>query len=194
MINLDYETFRLEVAHAIVDFEARRDKLGRLEAYELPGNDGGGRYEVAGINERYHPDEAANLAALIKAGRHKDAEDRAADYIARYTDAAAFWSAGHRSIEAFLRDSMFNRGPGGAAKILQLALKAHVEPALKVDGKIGPKTKAALARVADLRVFVQVLREAREYYERRYVGYRENFWKGLVNRWNNAKKLAQRYL
>jgi len=42
------------MAADIINFEARRDKRnGHLVVYNLPKNDGGGRYEVAGINERY---------------------------------------------------------------------------------------------------------------------------------------------
>ena len=54
---------RRAMAKAIVDFEARRDARGRLAVYRLPAGDGGGSYEVAGINDRYHPTEAAHLAA-----------------------------------------------------------------------------------------------------------------------------------
>jgi lysozyme family protein len=43
-------------------------------------------------------------------------------------------------IEAYLRDSAFNRGPGGAAKILQMAL------GVTVDGGVGPETLGALHR------------------------------------------------
>ena len=38
------------MAAAIVNFEARRDSKGHLKVYNLPPEDGGGRYEVAGIN------------------------------------------------------------------------------------------------------------------------------------------------
>ena len=59
---------RLRMAKSIIDFEARRDAKGRLQVYKLPAGDGGGTYEVAGINDRYHPVEAAHLAQLVKAG------------------------------------------------------------------------------------------------------------------------------
>jgi hypothetical protein len=45
---------RMRMAKQIVDFEARRDKKGHLQVYKLPDWDGGGRYEVAGINEKYN--------------------------------------------------------------------------------------------------------------------------------------------
>jgi hypothetical protein len=42
----------MRMAKQIVDFEARRGKRGHLQVYKLPAWDGGGRYEVAGINEK----------------------------------------------------------------------------------------------------------------------------------------------
>ena len=47
---------RRRMAAAIVNFEARRDSKRHLMVYKLPKGDGGGRYEVAGINERYNKD------------------------------------------------------------------------------------------------------------------------------------------
>lgn len=181
--------YRSEIAAAIVDFEARRDNQGRLTVYTLPRGDGGGTYEVAGINDGYHPHEAADLAALIKAGRWKEAEVRAAEYIASYTDCAAFWTTNH-GIEAFLRDCVFNRGARGAARIFQLAVGA--DP----DGAIGPKTRAAAARFLRWEDMLTALRAARELYERRYAHRDESskFWNGLVNRWNAAVKLAKKYI
>ena len=42
---------RLRIAESILNFEARRDRQGRLQVYKLPSGDGGGAFEVAGINE-----------------------------------------------------------------------------------------------------------------------------------------------
>jgi hypothetical protein len=42
------------MAAAILNFESRRDCKGHLMVYILPAGDGGGRYEVGGINERYN--------------------------------------------------------------------------------------------------------------------------------------------
>jgi hypothetical protein len=83
---------RLRMAAAIVDFDARRDQNGKLKVYRLPPEDGGGRYEVAGINERYHKQVCDSLVALIEAGRPDEAEKLAIEYIASYTDAVASWS------------------------------------------------------------------------------------------------------
>lgn len=178
-------TRRLRIGRTIVGWEARRDSKGRIQVYQLPPNDGGGRYEVAGINEKYDPVQAKKLAALVKAGKFQQVEDEAAEYIAKYTDrvAALVTNAG---LDAFLRDCTFNRGFGGATKILQLAL------GVSVTGSIGPATKEALSKLEKTKPveLLQDLRVAREKYERDFIGYRANFWKGLVNRWNKAHVFA----
>jgi lysozyme family protein len=175
----------------ILGYEARRDRDGRLAVYSLPPDDGGGTYEVAGINDKYHPAEAAALAALIHAGNYAAAERRAGAYLLRYTEAVADWSD-IPSIEFFLRDCAFNRGPRGAATILQIAIGAEV------DGRVGPATRAALDKADDDPVdLLAGLREAREIYERSTYTWKpqarnesSSLWKGLVNRWNNAARDA----
>ena len=173
---------RERMAHFIVDFEARRDKQGRLIAYLPPANDGGGGFEVAGINVRYHADQAFELKRLIDSGHNAEAEERAAQFIAEYTDVAARWvtDAGE---EFFLRDCVFNRGPKGAARILQIAL------GVGDDGEVGPITRNALSRVPP-HVLLPRLRQAREAYEIKVVGKRANLWRGLVNRWDKAEATA----
>jgi Predicted Peptidoglycan domain len=182
---VSHAELRTRIATSILNFEARRDSKGHLAVYDLPAGDGGGRYEVAGINERYHPQQAAKLRDLINAGQYDEAERLAAEYIAEYTDVVAKWTT-VPPIEAYLRDSAFNRGPGGAAKILQMAL------GVKVDGGVGPETLAALRKAEkDPARLLAVLRVAREHYELRVAGRREKFWKGLVNRWDNSLTFAQ---
>jgi hypothetical protein len=178
---------RLAMAHVILDFEARRDALGRLAVYQLPPGDGGGRYEVAGINERYHKEVCDELVALIGAGRHGDAEARAAEFIARYTDKAA-WTH-NPGVEFFLRDCAFNRGPGGAAWILQHAVGAET------DGQVGPVTLAAAQTAeASPRDLIDALRASREAYERLRRDETSRFWRGLVNRWSKAHAKALEFM
>lgn len=90
--------------------------------------------------------------------------------------------------QAVLRDTAFNRGPTGAARILQMALD------VEVDGKVGPMTLAALHRAEkEPRAFLLRFREAREAYERKVAppsGARAKFWKGLVNRWDSSTIFA----
>ena len=176
---------RIQAAKAIVDFEARRDKQGHLMVYSLPPNDGGGRYEVAGINERYNRAECDHLVELIHEKKFDEAETFAREVIARDTDAAEKWHA-DPGVQFYLRDSIFNRGIHGAARILQRAVGT------KDDGIVGPKTRAAIATFTASDLLTR-LRAAREDYERHVVGYRANFWNGLVHRWDNALKVAQKF-
>jgi hypothetical protein len=177
-------TSRLQMAQWIVNQEARRDKQGRLKVYNLPANDGGGRFEVAGINERYDTAKCLQLVAMLNAGQYAAAEREAAQYIATQTDAAKKWT--HLpAAELFLRDTIFNRGLGGATKILQMAL-----------GGI-PRSQIATAvsqAEQNPRLFIERLRAAREEYEWKVVGRRANFVAGLTNRWNHARDEALRLI
>lgn len=188
-MDLHTATARLKIGSFIVACEARVDANGNLRIYNLPKGDGGGRYEIAGINDKYHPQAALALATLIRQGKHDDARDLAVRYILEYTDVVIGW---HPSIavEAYLRDSAFNRGPGGAARILQRAL------GVMIDGDAGPITKAAAAKVPAAKMLLD-LRKARESYELAIappVGARQKFWKGLQARWDKALKFAQSLL
>ena len=184
-------TDRRAMMDFIVGAEARRDKLGRLRVYRLPAADGGGTYEVAGINDRYHPQAAAKLRDLLAANRQAHAENFIRDYLLDYTSVVTKWTT-HPAIEAFLRDTAFNRGPRGALRILQLALK------VADDGRYGPKTKATLqAALKHPGALLQSLRTARESYEIRIappVGARARFWQGLVSRWDKALSFAETLL
>ncbi len=182
---------RLRMAATILAYEARRDpKTNKLIVYKLPKADGGGGFEVAGINERYHPEMARTLADLIGAGQHEEAEREATGYLASYTDGVATWT-GSPAVEFYLRDCAFNRGPTGAARILQRAVD------VKADGYVGPVTRAAVAsKVEQPRQLLKTLRAAREQYERDVAKRNESsiFWKGLVNRWNKALEAAESFL
>jgi peptidoglycan hydrolase-like protein with peptidoglycan-binding domain len=180
---------RRKMAQAIINFEARRDSDGNLAVYKLPPGDGGGTYEVAGINDRYNKDTVDALVALIKKKKFEAAEILATEFIADDTERAASWTR-IPALEFYLRDCVFNRGGGGAARILQAALT------VKVDGAVGKETRDAMvlaeAKPGDL---LAKLRKTREKYERD-VAHRDEsspFWKGLVNRWNNALATAKTF-
>ena len=189
-------TLRATMGGLIVNFEARRDKHGHLVVYRLPAGDGGGQFEVAGINDKYHPVMVITLRGLIDRGEYAEAEAKAAEYIMQYTEVVHDWMTfdGHDmgdrypQIEFYLRDSAFNRGPGGAAVIMQKALS------VPQDGKVGPFTRSALLSQLEESPedLLHRLRAAREWYERNRVQRDETspFWKGLVNRWNGAMDAA----
>jgi hypothetical protein len=179
---------RLEMAKIIVDYEARRDAQHRLVVFQLDPEDGGGRYEVAGINERYNKTLCDELVQLVQSGRQQEAEQRAVAFIADDSEVAARWTS-NAPIEFYLRDCVFNRGARGAAWILQTAV------GVKVDQSVGPITLAAVARdeVRPLDLLSK-LRQAREDYERLRRDETSKFWKGLVNRWNKALTAAKTFL
>jgi hypothetical protein len=175
------------MAAFLLEDEARRDRNGHLAVYPLPSGDGGGTLEVAGFNNRYHPDEFQVLAELVHDGEWEEAERYARKYMIRYTDAVEFWQE-HMDpgVEYFLRDTAFNRGPTGAARILQKALDVHI------DGEVGPATRKVL-ELSEPTELLGKLREAREWYERVFAhrGPGNKFWKGLANRWNKVYARAK---
>lgn len=176
---------RLRMAEAIKNFEARRDPQGRLVVYHPPGNDGGGAYEVAGINERYDADMCDQLVAMVNAGQFDQAEAAATEYIAKNTDVVAPWSD-VAAVEFYLRDSKFNRGLGGVSRILRRTLGTGD------TGGVNSETLIALAAAeADVEALLLKLRAAREQYERDVVGVRSNLWHGLLNRWNKSLVAAR---
>lgn len=188
----DTLTTRAGMAQWIVNAEARRNNRGEIAVYKLPPGDGGGKYEVGGLNDRYHPEDAAFAAELVRSGQPAKAEAFVLDCIAHYTDPAERWCGQKSAIEFFVRDCIWNRGPRGAGKILQLSLGFDGKA---VDGWIGPDTQRAIRQMMrqPARDWLAQLRTAREAYERRIappVGQRAKFWKGLVNRWDNCLAAA----
>ncbi len=179
---------RLDMAQIIVGWEARRDKNGKLRIYALPSNDGGGSFEIAGINERYDGPMARRLRKLVESGKQDEAEAIAVEYIASNTDKAATWSK-NEALQFFLRDCIFNRGETGATKIMQIALGT------KPDGKAGPITKLALADQERFpALLLAKLRRARETYENIVAPGRANLRKGMINRWDNSFAEASKAL
>jgi len=123
-----------------VDFEARKDKLGNPEVYRLPRGDMGGSFEVAGINDRYHPEAFKRIASLPPEAR----AGAAAQYIKEYT--APLVSKLPQPIQPFAQDLAFNRGMGGATKYIQQGLN-ELGVRVAVDGKLGPQTLKAINSV-----------------------------------------------
>lgn len=130
----------LPAALQTVNFEARRDKLGNVAVYKLPPGDMGGSYEVAGINDKYHPGEARRLAGLPPEQR----EIEAAKYIRKYT--APIVDRMPDAMKAFVQDMAFNRGAGGTTKYIQQGLN-DLGIRVAVDGKLGPQTLRAIQSV-----------------------------------------------
>jgi hypothetical protein len=68
----DYSNL-LNASMKTVDFEGRKDKQGNLAVYKLPSGDMGGNFEVAGINDRYHPEAFKAISSLPAQDRAKAA-------------------------------------------------------------------------------------------------------------------------
>ena len=61
----------------------------------------------------------------------------------------------------------------------------------KVNGGVGSETLGALRQAEkDPAKLLTSRRAARKQYEPRVAGRQENFWKGLVNRWDNSLDFA----
>lgn len=123
-----------------VDFESRKDKQGNLQVYKLPAGDMGGNFEVAGINDRYHPEAFKRISSLPAQER----AGAAAQYIKEYTSPLV--SKLPNAIQPFAQDLAFNRGMGGATKYIQQGLNS-LGVNVSVDGKLGPQTLAAINKV-----------------------------------------------
>jgi lysozyme family protein len=194
------EARRQAMGLEIVRLEGRY-KDGKLQVYKLPPGDGGGAFEVAGINDRYHPTKSAQLKALIDSEQHDKAEAEAAAYIVEYTRCVlTFFSspesaAVNPALEFVLRDTAFNRGCKGAATVLQIALGMSA-----IDGIIGPLTHREFTKqLQELgpAVLLRSLTQARESYERNSYPWKSGkrdesskFWKGLANRWQKCHSIA----
>jgi hypothetical protein len=123
-----------------VEWEGRKDKQGNLAVYKLPTGDMGGNFEVAGINDRYHPEAYKAISSLPPQERAK----AAAEYIQGYT--APLVERLPQPLQPFTQDLAFNRGLGGATKYIQQGLNALGQK-VAVDGGFGPKTLAAINQV-----------------------------------------------
>jgi hypothetical protein len=170
----------LNAAKTTVNWEGRRDKKGNLSVYALPAGDMGGDYEVAGINDRYHPEAFRKIAGLPA----QDRETAAAEYISQYT--APLVSQLPQAIRPFAQDLAFNRGMGGATKYLQEGLRSLGQN-VAVDGAIGPKTLSAIGSVSprDLMIAASQAQLNDEKARATADPRRRKFIVGLENRINN---------
>ena len=174
---------RDKMAKLIISWEVRRDSSGRIGVYTASD----GSKEIAGVNNTYHPEEYRALATLLQRNKQAELEKRVAAYIIDYTKIASAWT-NDPGVEFFLRDCVYNRGPTGAARILQRAVE------VPIDGKVGSNTLNAM-KPHKPEVLLGLLRKAREDYEK--VQYKRGpgnpLWQGLLNRWDNAYEEAMKF-
>ena len=167
-----------------VDWEGRKDANGNLQVYNLPSGDEGGSQEIAGINNKYHPEAFQRISALPPQERAR----AAADYIQNYT--APLVSLLPAKVQPFTQDMAFNRGIGGATKYLQQGLNS-LGLNVKVDGAIGPQTIQAINQ-ADPYELMREASKAQLMEERARAAAnpaRQKFIPGLENRITNRLSL-----
>jgi hypothetical protein len=163
-----------------IDWEARKDKQGNVQVYKLPAGDMGGNFEVAGINDKYHPDAFKRIASLPAQERAQ----AAAQYVKEYTN--PFVSKLPQAIQPFAQDLAFNRGMGGATKYIQQGLNALGQK-VAIDGGLGSNTLQAINQVepkALMRAASQAQLED-EYRMAQRNPARKKFISGLENRIRN---------
>jgi hypothetical protein len=145
--------------------------------------------DVAGISAAYHPLEVRELTELINRNMHEEAEHKALNYIALWTDHVERWTQ-CPAFAAFLRDCSFHRGPYGAARILQRALGVSDSGAISNND-----IHQLQQRQTDQPLFLIDLRMAREHYERDICQRDEADvqWPLLINRWSQALDFAHHF-
>lgn len=181
----------VEVAEFIVRKEGRFDASGNLTVYKLPPGDHGGKYEVAGITDKYHPEAFTQLKALLDTKDYGYAFAKACGYIEKYVRHAREYHSDLR-VDIFMADLAFNRGPTGARKIAQRALiSAGLYPENALDGDWGPLSQEGFDAVAAEELVPRLL-VAWTQYERDTYDRDETspFWPGLLNRRIDALQLA----
>ncbi len=167
-------------ARQVISWETARDANGKV-AIHKPSD---GSFEVAGINSSSHPELAEKLRDLVLSGQADEAENEAAKFVISYTAPVAEW-VDDPGVEFYLRDCWYNRGPRGAANILQRAV------GVTVDEDVGDKTLEAAKCLTAMDLLI-ALRKAREAYELAKYGRREQYWSGLNKRWDLGMVIAQK--
>lgn len=173
-------TMRQRMMAVILGYEGRFVD-GKLQVHIAAD----GLPEIGGITQKDHPATYARLKELLDLNLQDKLKDEVLKYYDQYTDQAENWT-NRAGVEFFLRDCILNRGPTGAATILQMAVGTDV------DAEVGPTTRGALARLDPIKA-IDELRAARERYELFKYGRRDGLWAGLVNRWNKAQAQAKAF-
>lgn len=158
---------------------------GKLQVYTPPSGDGGGSYEVAGITQKYQPQEAARLKALIDSGRNDEAAAAAKDFYRQR--AAPFTSLTQdRGLQLQLADTVHHRGEGGLRRVLQRATGSDSRDYGELIGGLSERKDA-----------LDAFHQARQDYEWEEVdrgrASRKKFRNGLQNRFNNADAAARSF-
>lgn len=110
------DRLRLTMATHILNFDAQRDRAGRLCLIRR-----GAEELVPGLTSRTQAKAAAKVRKLLLAAQFDKAEATAVEAVASYTDKMSGLSR-DAGVEFFLRDCCWELGPKGANAVLQCAL------------------------------------------------------------------------
>jgi hypothetical protein len=154
-----------------LEWECKLDARGQIVAEDVPGDHGSLTY--AGVDKTAHPFFPFH-------------NPRPADVVNAYLQDWRNAQAVHlpAPVGAVIANYCVNCGPQRAAKLLQAALnRLGAEPALKVDGNLGPVTLAAAQGHADPRnLAAAVILEGEDFYRRIGTGRMAKFLKGWLRR------------
>lgn len=175
---------------ALMGNEARRDKSGRIAVYYPSQADGGGAYEVAGINQKYHPKMAAKLKAMVESGAtNEEIEAEVMAYYKAYTQQGADLvsiATQSKGIELFVRDCTLNHGLEGTGRVIRRAL------GLGKDDNITPAITDFITRYGEQR-FLEALVQGRASYYAAIIQAKpekQQFAKGWANRLRNISRAS----
>lgn len=164
-------------------YEARLDKSGNLTIYNLPQWDLWGTYEVAGINDKYHPREAAHLASLIRSGQQDQAKKEAMKYIEQFTQWKNKVKSQNKGVNFIMLDATFHRGWGGSASMASYILDGQFSP----DWDSNKQARWNQLEQQNPQWLIAKIKDARRAYEIHEYGRREQFWAGFESRWDKSE-------
>lgn len=175
---------------ALMGNEARRDKAGRIAVYYPSAADGGGAYEVAGINQKYHPKMAAKLKGMVESGAsNEEIEAEVMAYYKEYTQQGADLvntATQSKGIELFIRDCTLNHGLEGTARVIRRAL------GLGKDDNVAPAVADFVSKYGEQR-FLEALVQGRASYYAAIIQSKpekQQFAKGWANRLRNISRAS----
>ncbi len=170
-------------------YEKRLDESGNLKVYKLPRWDKWGTYEVAGINDKYHPREAAHLASLIRSGRQDEAKRQAMKYIEQFTQWKNKVISQNRGVNFMMLDATFHRGWWGSASMASYILDGQFSS----DWDWNKQARWNQLEKQNPQWLIARIKDARRAYEIYIFGRREQFWAGFESRWDKAQRQANSF-
>lgn len=170
--------------------EVRRDSKGRPIVYSLPKEDGGGSFEVAGLNEKYNKEEATVLRQMIQTGVPTPIIE---GYIRSVYKQKTQYGANlippssSQGLELFVRDCALNHSPKGVNTILAAAVGTYA-----ADPALPAAVQTYISRYGEAALLRNLSKARASYYENLISAdsKKEIFRKGWANRNRNITNAA----